>query len=694
MPLQWSPLLLLFIVTAAIPAVTALYAWQRRNVPGAQAGLILLCASCFWLICTTFEIASSTLQTKLFWSTLQYLGATIIPTGWLIYSLQYSGNDGWLTRPRLLLLAIVPITMMILALTNGWHGLVWREVWYTPGDLVAGKRLGIAFYLFTLHAYVMVIAGLIPIVRIVRRNYQLHRGQSAALLLAVVAIWVGDLITGFLGWSPLPGLEVTPLILGWLLPIMGWSLARLQHWDILPVARSTVLDQLADHVIMLDAQGRIVDLNPSAQALSGQSTRSALGRTMQHLWPDWPVDFLSTSQQQPTQREIALLIGGQPRVYDVRFSPLTDWRDVVVAHALVLRDSTERKAAMTALERSMAENARLYAQAQQEISERKAAEAALQAERALLAQRVAERTAELAATNEQLLHMAQSKDEFFASVSHELRTPLHSLLLTGEALENRTYGALTPPQRQALQRIMTGGRHLLALINDLLDVSKIEAGKFELELAPVDVHTLCQESLQFVHESAQRKGLHLTLELAAAQQLSLLADGRRLQQVLINLLSNAVKFTPPGGQIGLTVCSDVAAGVLRFIVWDTGIGIAVEDQPRLFHPFVQVNRSAAHAIEGTGLGLALAQRLVELHQGAITVESTLGSGSHFTVTLPWRAPPEPLPTVDLADSPARDLGTPQPLPSSAPVDVTVDMTVDMTVDVTAYPKLNREEQPV
>ena len=270
-----------------------------------------------------------------------------------------------------------------------------------------------------------------------------------------------------------------------------------------------------------------------------------------------------------------------------------------------------------------------------DITERKRVEAALEEERASLTRRVTERTAELSAANAELARAARLKDEFLASMSHELRTPLNAILGLSEALQEEVYGPLSEKQFKSLHRIEESGRHLLALINDILDVSKIEAGKLELEIGPVSVESVCRASLGLIKQTAHKKQLKVSSTFDS-QVTTIQADGRRLKQILVNLLSNAVNFTPEGGTIGLEVVGDAENEAVHLTVWDTGIGISQEDLPRLFQPFVQLDSSLSRQYAGTGLGLALVHRMAEMHRGSVSMESQKGEGSRFTVSLPWR----------------------------------------------------------
>jgi PAS domain S-box-containing protein len=252
---------------------------------------------------------------------------------------------------------------------------------------------------------------------------------------------------------------------------------------------------------------------------------------------------------------------------------------------------------------------------------------------------------ELSAANAALEKAARMKDEFLASMSHELRTPLTGILGLSEALQMQTYGSLNEKQLRALNMIESSGRHLLDLINDILDLSKIEAGKLDLKIQLCSLAEVCQASLQLTKGIAQQKRHRVNFSMEPPG-ISIRADARRLKQMLVNLLSNAVKFTPEGGDIGLEVCGIRTENVLKITVWDKGIGIQSEDLQRLFKPFVQLDSSLARQATGTGLGLSLVHRLTELHGGRMEVESSPGQGSRFTIVLPWSEEViQPSPTI-------------------------------------------------
>jgi PAS domain S-box-containing protein len=250
---------------------------------------------------------------------------------------------------------------------------------------------------------------------------------------------------------------------------------------------------------------------------------------------------------------------------------------------------------------------------------------------------------QLAHSNEELLRATRMKDEFLANMSHELRTPLNAILGTTESLQDGIFGNLSPKQSEAMTTVEQTSTHLLSLINEVLDLARIESGQIELERTDVDLAPLCESTLAFVRQLAEKKGITLTFEMRS-QLPPVHADERRIRQVLINLLNNAVKFTPAGAGRVLVVAefiegTEMSLGrgrrdLVRVTVCDTGVGIAADDLPKLFKPFVQVDSALNRQYEGTGLGLALVKRIVELHGGSVGVESVVGEGSRFSFTLP------------------------------------------------------------
>ncbi len=287
------------------------------------------------------------------------------------------------------------------------------------------------------------------------------------------------------------------------------------------------------------------------------------------------------------------------------------------------------------------QQADLYQQVQAELAERQRAEAILQTT-----------NEQLHIANRELARATQLKDEFLANMSHELRTPLNAILGMSETLQEKVFGPLSEQQHKAVSTIERSGRHLLDLINEILDLAKIEAGKLELTLAPYSVQALCTSSTTLIKQIAYQKNIRLSA-VVPPDLGDIEIDERRMRQVLVNLLSNAIKFTPTGGSVTLEVWSQStptptqapdplpypvipSAHFMYFSVLDTGIGIAPADIAKLFQAFVQIDSKLNRQYNGTGLGLALVKRITELHRGWVQVESQLGQGSRFTVVIPYQ----------------------------------------------------------
>jgi len=266
----------------------------------------------------------------------------------------------------------------------------------------------------------------------------------------------------------------------------------------------------------------------------------------------------------------------------------------------------------------------------EDISERKEIEAGLK--------KAHEELMELAS---ELERTTRVKSEFLANMSHELRTPLNAIIGFSEVLEDGLYGALNERQKTYALHIYNAGKHLLSLINDILDLSKVEAGKMEVEVSRFPIRAALDSSIVMLKEKALKHGLALSIEIDPEADIHIEADERKIKQILFNLMSNAVKFTPDGGRVTVRVRmavfqnEDGEQRMLEVSIEDTGIGIKEEDLPRLFGEFTQLHQSVlTKKFEGTGLGLALTKRLVELHHGSIGAESEYGKGSRFYFTLP------------------------------------------------------------
>ncbi|MDH3517324.1 MAG: PAS domain S-box protein [Acidimicrobiia bacterium] len=352
-----------------------------------------------------------------------------------------------------------------------------------------------------------------------------------------------------------------------------------------------VVEAAVDGIVVFDADGVIEAFNLAAEQLFGVSESEMVGNDVRRLMPPDRVSeyegAVMSSQGQSVAREMVLRhASGDEFVAEVSFGrAVLDDRTIVTA---MIRDVSERKVTEDALHRA------------RDLAER----------------------------------ASRSKDEFLASMSHELRTPLNGIIGLSSILSRGTHGAVNEKQAEYLEHIESSGRHLLSLINDVLDLAKIEADKLEPDLGRTDLAVTIGEAAGIVRESAVAKAV--TMEISIPDDLPIVtADARRIRQVILNLLSNAVKFTDSGGRIGLEARR--AGSFVEVAVWDTGVGIPADKLDQLFVPFQQVDSSLSRRHEGTGLGLALSRRLIEAHGGDMAVSSRSGEGSTFSFRLPITA---------------------------------------------------------
>ncbi|MDX2212313.1 MAG: PAS domain S-box protein [Oculatellaceae cyanobacterium bins.114] len=397
-----------------------------------------------------------------------------------------------------------------------------------------------------------------------------------------------------------------------------------------------ILEASTDYISMSDLEGNIIWNNTALKQICGLENNTIVRqRQIASYHPQWAVDLI-LNQGLPTAIATGSWIG-ESALLDV------EGREIPLSQLILAHKSPQG-------------DVEFFSTIARDMRTRKEYEQRLER------------------TNAELLRATRLKDEFLANMSHELRTPLNAILGMSEGLQDEVFGTLNDRQKKAIATVERSGRHLLELINDILEVSKIAAGKLTLDISRVSIDHLCASSLVFVKQQAFKKQIQLTTVLPTDLG-DIAVDERRMLQVLINLLNNAVKFTPEGGKVTLEVhhepieinlaerisvkrpeppqrvptdadamCRSLQNYYLCISVIDTGIGIAAADQSKLFQPFIQLDSNLNRHYEGTGLGLTLVKQIVELHGGSVGLRSELGQGSCFTVRLPYNCRLEDKPT--------------------------------------------------
>ncbi len=578
-----TPYTLLPLAAVTMSGLAVGQAWSYRHLLTARVFIGLMLSIIWWSLCNALELANATVSGKMLLITLQHVSVVSVPVLWLLFALSYANHDYLLKRELLIGLVAVQGLILLGAWTNEWHRLMWPrvELVYTAHGLwVLTGPNGPLWYVGIATGYSMVLVGPALMLDQARRSRALYRSQALSLLIGALLPWVSSVLF-VLGRSPIPSIDTTPVAFALSGIAFTIAMRRYRALDLVPTARETIVDQMPDAMIVVDQSDRILDANPAAQTLTAAPMKP--GAALVDVGLGWLVE--QARDRFEGQFEVRQSRADGDVVYDLRCTVLRDRRGAPVGRIFVLRDVT------------------LFKQAAQALQEAKeAAEAANQA-----------------------------KSAFLATMSHELRTPLTAILGYSEFAHELLLAQEQRELARNLERIIVAGRHLLTLINDILDFARIEANAMPIYPEPIHLPSLLDDAVMTAQALARRNHNTLTLEIEPDLPM-IVADPIRLRQIVFNLLSNACKFTERG-QIHVR-CYRPRSDMVQIDVRDTGIGIDAGQLERLFQPFVQVDSSSTRRYGGTGLGLAISQRLCQAMGGEITAVSEPQRGSTFSVRLP------------------------------------------------------------
>ena len=620
--LQYNPYMIPLAIGATVSAACAVYAWRQRHVSGVMGAIpltVLMLAVAEWSLSYALEIGGAGLATKVFWAKMKYFGVVAVPVAWLYFSLQYTGREERLTPRNLTLLAIEPIITLLLIWTNDFHGLIWSKIRLDASGafLYRATTHGAWFWFHTLYSHLLLLLGSIPLFHRLIYTSHLYRKQAFVIMISLLAPWIGNALY-VTGLNPFPFLDLTPFGIAVTGSAMTLGLLRFHLLDIVPVARGALIESMTDIVIVVDAQNRIVDLNPAAQRAIGYTASEAIGQRASKVLSNWPDLIERYRDVTDIRSEIVLGETENKAYFDLHISPLRDKWDHLSGRLVVLYDITKRKQAETVLQKAHDEleqrveerTAKLLTTNEQlkwEIEERKRAEEALK-----------EKTEELARSNQDL--------EQFASVaSHDLQEPLRMVTSYVQLLARRYQSRLDSDAEEFINFAVDGATRMHTLINDLLAYSRVGTGGKPFE--PTNCETILQQSLDNLQVTMEESGAVVTYDSLP----TVMADDLQLGQLFQNLIGNAIKFhgeEPPRVHVSARPEGDRWI----FSVRDNGIGIAPEFTERIFIIFQRFHSREEYP--GTGIGLAVCKKIVECHGGRIWVESELGKGATFYFTLP------------------------------------------------------------
>ncbi|MBT3336362.1 MAG: PAS domain S-box protein [Anaerolineae bacterium] len=579
--MNWQEIVVIVVLllSSLSGLVLTFYTWRRRSLPGLWAFGVIAIGLAWWSFWYAAEVALPGLPSKVWMARLEYIGIVWVPFGWVTFALAYTERGKWLTRKWILLLGLIPVITIIAAFTNDFHHLFYTSVALNEnGPLsVLDASYGLLWYLNFGYAYILLLVGTVLLFIRIFSIPKAYWFQQVLLIISPLLPWVANLLY-VLRISPMPQLDLSPLAFTVSALILGMDIFRFRLFDVSPLARSTVIDNMDIVMMVVDNQDRVVDVNPAACALLGYKTEELLGQTVREIFRGFPELFERFSNVAEINEEIDISQDGNQLYFRVQINPIYDNSQRVSGRLLLLTDITRSK------------------------------------------------------ITEQALMLAQVRTEFLAKVSHELRTPINAVLGMAELLTHGVYGPVNDRQEKALNQIVERTVHLNHLIKDLLEYTHRETGNFALqnkEFSPVKLLESVQEIFGVL---ARDKGLSLKTEVLPGIFPTMLGDSTRLLQILLNLTENAIKFTEVGEVVVRFQKVDSEHWALE--VSDTGIGIPDELQKHIFEAFQQANYSITRDKEGVGLGLSIVKQLVDGMGGTIQIKQVDQGGTTFLIVLP------------------------------------------------------------
>jgi PAS domain S-box-containing protein len=594
------------LILGGLGSVTLAALSFRRQNPSATVFSLLMLAVANWMLTDFIYLSIPTFAPKLFWYNASAISVIFVPCLWFLFAVVFTSRPAWLVT--LAYWMFLPATVLLALLwTNNFHQLYYQS--FQLYDL--GRFSALVFdqaplaWFQIVYSYAMTMIGTLIIWQGGRNLPIMYQQQSRMLAWFALLPWFANLLS-ITNLTFIRGLDLTPL--GFILsgiPILQ-ALWRFRLFEMVPVARELIFDSLSNAVLVFDKYSNLVDVNSAGLRFLERPLAEVLGLPAKEALVNYPEIAFFSQQTTTVQTEFEVLIQDKMVHFQVISKPLEDAKKNVTGYIVVVQDVTTLR--------------------QAEIRAVEAQNAAEQANRA--------------------------KSAFLANISHEIRTPLNAVLGLSELLLLDTN--LTPKQTDSLYQIYASGNTLIRLLNDLLDISKIESGKLELENTLYDPVEVLTNTCQMFAGRAQEKGLnyYIDTDLPPAG----IGDPTRLQQILGNLLSNAIKFTHSGSvtTTARLISQTPNYFTLAITVEDTGMGIDPTQQQAIFDPFIQASRSITREYGGTGLGLAISRQLVQMSGGEMKVESRTGFGSRFSFTIQLQTAPEeaPFATGTLRKSPS------------------------------------------
>lgn len=596
--------------------------WSKRTeptpsnlqfaAPGSDALRLLYYSLFIWSGAQVLSAIAPNPDLAVFFSKTLYIGVVVGPAAWLMVAYTVGRRTASIPRPLLAAVCFMPALTIVILFTNEWHHWFWvdREVVVNGSVSVIKPVRGFWFTIHTVYSYAAVLAATAILVFTLSNSSQYKTAMISAIAAPFVVVILNAVFLSSLNEASL--YDYTCVGFAAAVSIIDRGIVRTGMFQSFSVLRERVVENLSEPFLVVTADRTIVDANKAASSVLAAPGQRLIGDSLD----EW-IHIPDPAALSKTNRLLEIPVDN--RSYEIAVSTLQ--RDSGnLTYSVLLRDVTERAQAKNDLLNAKIELERLTDQ--------------LQSSNTNLESQVEARTRDLSLAKEQAEAANEAKSRFLANMSHELRTPLNGVLGMGELLSEMTMGER---QREMLATMVDSGRSLLNIVNDVLDLAKIQAGEMHVEKQAFELRDLVEKTVANFHGMAHQGGLALQIEFQPQDDVRVFSDPVRLRQILSNLINNAIKFTQEGS---ITVRVDVSqseeAPLWRFDVVDTGVGIPEESLQDIFNAFSQVDDSSKRRYAGTGLGLAICQELTDLLDGALEVHSEFGVGSTFSVILPMR----------------------------------------------------------
>ncbi|PID87050.1 MAG: hypothetical protein CSA11_04000 [Chloroflexi bacterium] len=578
----------LFLLAAAFSVIFALYAWNRKPVPGSAAFSVFVLSVTCWVLIYLLQIVSGDLAAKLAWAKLQYLSISLIPASWLAFSLHYTNRKEWLTPKHWVLYMMIPLSTLIFVITNDSHQLVWVQInRINIGYLSYIKMVpGVWYWIAMLYLFGAFFAGSLMILTATRYEIASLVPQQALVLLVGLALpWFGGAFY-ILGMSTI---NLTPLSFALCAFVVARYPLNFRFLKRTPLKNHMVLNSLDDGVLVIDCNQVIVDANLAMTDVAQRPFSSIIGQQLSDIFPQ-----VTENYDQLKEKTLDLdCEEGYTRCYEVKRSALLDWRKFASSEMLVFHDLSERK--------------------------------------------------QLEALRDELTH----------SMVHDLRSPISNSLFALEMLRNGSLDNQDADSKQLVQLTYENTEKVLNLINNILDIGRLENGNIPVSLTAVSLAKLVDRVLSGHTPRAQAKDIIFVREIPTELPVAW-ADEKLIERVLQNIVDNSIKFSPVGGVIKVTAVlvdgHDIEKRRIHVTVVDEGPGLTPQSVETIFDKFV----TGAEKESGNGLGLAFCQIALAAHNQKIWVDSKPGQGASFSfsLALPPQLPDDAYPQDEWPDTSA------------------------------------------